>query len=346
MAPRAVIFGLSGTVLTDQERDFFRQSDPWAFILFARNVDNPAQLKRLCRDLRACVSRDALIFIDQEGGRVQRLRSPIWREAPAASRFGELYRVNKSAALQAIWLNFRLIAHELKTLGINANCAPVLDLPVPDADLIISDRAFADMPVPMVDMAHACMAGLTAGGVAPVIKHIPGHGRADVDSHKALPIIKASPAEMAASDYIPFQLLADAPMAMTAHVVLSAIDAQLPVTLSKKAMDELVRAELGYDGLVMTDDLDMKALHTGHSWAGDLRDLTARALAAGCDIGLHCNGDMASMEKIAAGAGRLQGRGLERAQNAQLLAGEAEEFDAKAGLAELDSLLGLCDAAA
>lgn len=333
MDPSAVIFGCSGPKLSAAEKAFFRDCNPWAFILFARNVETPDQIRRLTSDLRGSVGRDALIFIDQEGGRVQRLRAPQWRNAPSAARFGELYAGSPADAKRAIWLNYRLIADELKAVGVDANCAPVLDLPTPDADPIISDRAFSSDPDDMIDMAHAAMAGLTAGGVAPVIKHIPGHGRADVDSHKALPIIRAETDTLAQTDYRPFQAFTDAPMAMTAHIVLKDVDPDQPVTLSKHAMETVVRGALGYDGLVMTDDLDMKAL------SGDLKSLTSRALAAGCDIGLHCNGKMRSMVQVAKGAKPLEGDALRRAQMAECFSSAPEPFSAPLALAELSALL-------
>lgn len=333
MSPRAVIFGCSGPKLLPAEKAFFRDCDPWAFILFGRNVETPDQIRRLCDDLRSSVGRDALIFIDQEGGRVQRLRPPHFRSAPPAQDFGRLYARDPKAGLRAVWLNHRLIADELYGVGVTANCAPVLDMPAKGADPIISDRAFAGTPASVIDMAHAAMAGLMSGGVAPVIKHIPGHGRADVDSHKALPVIKTWERVLSETDYVPFQALCDAPMAMTAHIVVTHADPDLPVTLSPVAMTELVRGTLNYRGLVMTDDLDMKAL------SGDLEDLTRRALTAGCDVGLHCNGKMRSMVKVAKGAGRLTGDAAGRALTADMCAGMPDDFDAREALLELNTLM-------
>jgi beta-N-acetylhexosaminidase len=312
---------------------FFRDVDPWAFILFARNIETPEQVRRLCANLRNAIGREALIFIDQEGGRVQRLRPPHFRSAPSAQVFGALYGSDKSAGNRAIWLNHRLIADELRSVGVTANCAPVLDIPVSGADPIISDRAFSTRPEAVIDMAQAAMAGLMAGGVAPVIKHIPGHGRATVDSHKALPIISEDAAVLSVTDYKPFIAFNDAPMAMTAHVIVKSVDAKTPVTLSAHAMKTLVRGTLGYQGLVMSDDLDMKAL------SGDLETLTRRALNAGCDIALHCNGKMRSMVKVASGAGMLSDMALERALIADNIACEPGDFNAKTGLAELEDLL-------
>jgi len=333
MNPSAVIFGLSGPRLTRAEKLFFRDTDPWAFILFARNIETPAQVIRLTSELRDSVGRDCLIFVDQEGGRVQRLRPPHWTNYPAAARFGEIYDCDPEQGKRASFLAYRLIADDLKQLGINADCAPVLDLPKPNADPIISDRAFAKSTAPLIELAHACMAGLMAGGVAPVIKHIPGHGRAKVDSHKALPRIDTSRQTFEKTDFIPFQAFCDAPMAMTAHAVFSCSD-DTPVTTSQKAMTELVRAAIGFDGLVMSDDLDMKAL------SGSLTQKTRRALRAGCDIALHCSGHMKDMVKVAKGAKPLEGRALERALIAQYCGEYVTPFDRAAAQSELSHILG------
>lgn len=329
MAPRAVILGLKGPRLTANEAAFFRDADSWAFILFARNIETPDQMRRLNGDLREAVGRDALIFIDQEGGRVQRMTAPHWRKYPAAS----VYRDMGETAERAAWLHARLTAHDLRDVGVTANCAPVLDIPVADADPIISDRAYGKDAQGVTALAHATMAGYMAGGVAPVIKHIPGHGRATVDSHKALPLIETPISEMDATDFKPFKALQMAPMAMTAHVTLAAVDASAPLTLSRKGMSDIVRGALGYDGLVMTDDLEMKAL------SGDLSELTSRAHAAGCDIALHCSGNMANMVKVVAGSKRLSGASRMRAAIADNVACTPERFDVEAGRAEFDNLL-------
>jgi len=333
----AVIFGLEGPELKAGEVAFFRDCNPWGFILFTRNIETPDQVRKLCADLRSAVGRNALIFVDQEGGRVQRLGPPHWRKATYAFDFGELYRINKQAALRAVWLNFRLIADELRSVGITANCAPVLDLPIPEADPIISDRAFSRDPAEMISMAHACISGLTAGGVVPVIKHIPGHGRAKVDSHKELPVISATLYELAQTDFLPFAALADAPIAMTAHIVLKEIDPERPITVSKTALQKVIRGYIGYNGLLMSDDLDMKALQ------GDLTELTRDTLAAGCDIVLQCSGNMASMVKIAKGLSPLAGESLRRTHLAENLAESYEDFDPKAGLEEYTSLMEQLD---
>ncbi len=337
MSINAAIFGCLGPQLTKGESAFFRDCNPWAFILFARNIETPNQVRKLCTDLRESVGRDALIFVDQEGGRVQRLGPPHWRKAPFAGLFADIYDVDKRAARRATWLNFRLIADELRSVGITANCAPVLDLPVLGADPIISDRAFSSKPEIMIDLAHACMAGLSAGGVVPVIKHLPGHGRAQVDSHKSLPIITESLATLRQSDLIPFKALNQAPMAMTAHVVVNAVDPNAPITISKKAMSKIIRNELGYDGLVMSDDLEMKAL------SGGLTHLTEQSLAAGCDVVLQCSGKIPAMVKIAKGLRPLSPKSLARAQISEHMSDHQDDFDAKTSRAEYEHLMAKLD---
>ncbi len=337
MSINAAIFGCFGPELTRGEAAFFRDCNPWAFILFGRNIETPDQVRKLCADLRNSVGRDALIFVDQEGGRVQRLNPPHWRKAPFAGLFGDLYKLDKAAAKRATWLNFRLIAEELHEVGITADCAPVLDLPVWGSDPIISDRAFSYQSDEMIDIAHACMAGLTAGGIVPVIKHLPGHGRAKVDSHKALPVITESLEELSKTDFIPFKAFKEAPMAMTAHVVINAVDPSAPITISKLAMTKVIRGELGYDGLVMSDDLDMKALK------GDLTNLTQRALHAGCDVVLQCSGKLPAMVNVAKGLSPLSGESLRRAQLADLMSNPYETFNPVSALEEYESLIALMD---
>ena len=332
MSELAVILGLPGPKLTAAERVFFRDANPWGFILFSRNVESPEQLRRLTSDLRDAVGRDCLIFVDQEGGRVQRLRPPHWRNYPSGAAFAHLYAKKKRLGKRAAYLSYRLIADDLRKVGITANCAPVLDLPQKTADPIISDRAFGTKSVPIIDIAHAAMAGMMCGGVAPVVKHIPGHGRATVDSHKALPRIKASRKTLENSDFIPFRALADAPMAMTAHAVYEC-NSRSAVTVSKKSMTELVRAAIGFNGLVMTDDLDMKALK------GNLTRKTERALAAGCDIALQCSGKLPAMVEVAKGAAVLEGRAKRRAIVAENCAEHVTEFDRELAEHEFKALL-------
>ncbi|WP_409433746.1 beta-N-acetylhexosaminidase [Litorimonas sp. RW-G-Af-16] len=334
MSELAVILGTSGPKLTAAESVFFRDANPWGFILFGRNIETPAQVRRLCADLREAVGRDCLIFIDQEGGRVRRLRPPHWRDYPAASKFATLPTNDPAKRRRAAYLSYRLIADDLRQLGITADCAPVLDLPQKGADPIISDRAFDTHVAGIVEMAHACMAGLMAGGVVPVVKHIPGHGRATVDSHKALPIIENSLHVLNASDFLPFRWLNDAPMAMTAHAVYSKSSRQA-VTISPRAMTDLVRGKIGYDGLVMSDDLNMKAL------SGGLTRLTERTLGAGCDIALQCSGKMADMVKVVKGAKALKGKALMRARIAENCVDHITDFDRESANAEFDALMNL-----
>lgn len=333
MSPLSVILGLSGPSLTESERTFFRDADPWAFILFSRNIESPKQVQKLCSQLRESVGRDCLIFVDQEGGRVQRLRAPHWPTYPAASKFGALYDLAPEKGRRSAFLAYRLIADDLRNVGITADCAPVLDIPQPGADPIISDRAFSTRIEPIIDMAHSCMAGLMMGGVAPVIKHIPGHGRAEVDSHKALPEILTDRATLESSDFRPFQALKDAPMAMTAHAVYLA-HSKKAVTVSRKAMQDLIRDAIGFDGLVMSDDLDMKAL------SGTLTRKTERALAAGCDIALQCSGKMTDMVQVVKGATKLEGVSYRRAAVAANCTNSLAKFDREAAEAEFSDLLG------
>ena len=329
----ASIFGLAGPKLSAGERAFFRDASPWGFIIFARNIENPAQVARLCADIRDTVGRHAMIFIDQEGGRVRRMRPPHWRDYPAAAVLADIYRQNRSDGLKACYLHHRLMADDLRNVGINADCAPVLDLPVDGADPIISDRAFGDSAASIIDMAHAAMAGLMVGGVAPVIKHIPGHGRATVDSHKALPRIVEFELQLRMTDFIPFTALSDAPMAMTAHAVFDCVDKKVPLTLSNAAINHVVRDVIGFDGLLMSDDLDMKAL------SGGLTAKTERALAAGCDIALQCSGVLPAMVKVAKGAKSLSGEARRRADIADYSALYADDFDRASGEAKFDALL-------
>lgn len=331
MSMQAVIFGVAGPKLTAAEKAFFRDVNPWGFILFSRNIERPEQVRRLCSELRSVVGRDCLIFIDQEGGRVRRLRPPHWRNYPAASKFAQL-PVTPDLQKRAAFLSHRLIADDLRKLGITADCAPVLDLPQKGADPIISDRAFADNVADVVAFAHAAMAGLMMGGVVPVVKHIPGHGRAKVDSHKALPKIDSTRQTLEKTDYLPFRMLDQAPMAMTAHAVYT-YNSRSAVTVSRKSMTEIVRATLGYDGLVMTDDLNMKALN------GSLTKRTERSLQAGCDIALQCSGKMADMVKVANGAKALEGRALSRAKIAQRCADHMTPFDREKAEAQFDALM-------
>jgi beta-N-acetylhexosaminidase len=306
----AAIYGCSGLKLLPEERDFFGEAEPWGFILFARNCESPDQIRALTDALREAVGRDAPVLIDQEGGRVQRLKPPRWRAAPAGALFGKVFEKDPKRAKEGLAANCRLLAAELLEVGVNVDCIPVLDVPEPGAHDVIGDRAYArDANVIAVLGRVACDA-LMEGGVLPVIKHMPGHGRAKSDTHHELPVVDAPRAALEAVDFLPFRLMRDMPLGMTAHVVFSAIDPDRPATLSPIVIAEIVRGHIGFDGLLMTDDLSMKAL------AGSFSERTRNALAAGCDLVLHCNGERAEMEAVAAEAPVLSGAAAVRADAA------------------------------
>ena len=302
----AAIYGCSGHRLTEAERAFFAEARPWGFILFRRNIDSPEQVRCLTAELRDSIGDAAApILIDQEGGRVQRMGPPHWPKYPPGEAY--LKATNDPlAARELVRLGARLMAHDLKAVGINVDCVPVLDVPVPGAHDIIGDRAYAHDPARVSQLGRAAAEGLLAGGVLPVIKHMPGHGRAFADSHHDLPAVHADFATLDGWDFAPFKVLSDMPLAMTAHVVFDAIDPKRPATTSKKAV-KLMRAHLGFGGLIMTDDLSMKAL------SGSLRERAEASLKAGCDVVLHCNGDLDEMRQVAEGTGRLRGRAAKRA---------------------------------
>jgi len=332
---RAVIFGCKAYELSVDEQAFFRASDPVGFILFERNCQSPEQLRALCTALRESIGRpDAPILIDQEGGRVRRLKPPHWRMAQSARTFAELAGRDAAKGIEAIQLNAQLMAQELRDLGIDVDCAPVLDLPQSDADPIIGDRAYGTTPEMVARLARPVAEGLIAGGAIPVIKHIPGHGRARADSHKELPRVEASHADLSAHDFRPFRDLADMPMGMTAHVVFEAIDADAPATCSRKVIDSVIRGEIGFDGWLMSDDLSMKAL------SGGFEDRARAALDAGCDVVLHCNGDMAEMQAVAAGTRRMDDDAVRRLSRARaLIDSPCAALDRVAGEARLVQLM-------
>lgn len=307
LPPAAAILGCGGLTLGDDERRFFETVNPLGFILFARNVDTPDQVRALVRSLRDCVGRaDAPVLIDQEGGRVQRLRPPHWRKAPAGQPFAKLAERDLDLARRALRLNYRLIGRELAELGIDVDCAPVLDVPVPGAHDVIGDRAFGHTPDLVAELGRAVCDGLLDEGVLPVVKHIPGHGRSLVDSHLDLPVVEASRAQLEAQDFPPFRALADAPWAMTAHVVYKAIDDRAPATASVRVIEEIIRGIIGFRGVLVSDDLSMKAL------GGGFAERTRAALDAGCDLVLHCNGDMAEMQAVASALRPLTDTARER----------------------------------
>lgn len=314
MGITSVIFGCKGLELEPEERAFFTKTQPWGFILFGRNVDTPEQVAALVADLKSCVEHDDVpILIDQEGGRVRRLRPPHWPDYVSGSVIGDHYKQDKARGLRIAWLQSRLMACDLIKLGINVDCLPVLDVPVPGSHDVIGDRAYGHDVDSVTDLGLAASNGLLDGGVLPVIKHIPGHGRAGVDSHKALPVVTDDLETLKHSDFEPFKRLNKMPMAMTAHVTYEAIDKENCATLSKPVISDIIREFMGFDGLIMCDDISMHAL------SGDFSERTQRAFAAGCDIVLHCHGIMDEMEAIIASAPELTGDALRRANDATKL---------------------------
>ncbi len=308
---------------------------PWGLILFARNVEQPDQVRALTEEFRSLVGREAApVLVDQEGGRVQRLRPPHWRKFPPARQFGDLYRRDPVDGLRAVRLMTRLLAEELYDVGINVDCLPVLDVAQEGSHDVIGDRAYCGDPQVVSLLARAAVGGLMDGGVLPVIKHIPGHGRAMCDSHLELPVVEASVDELVAGDFAPFAALADLPLAMTAHIVFTAIDADAPSTQSPTVIGEVIRGRLGFDGLIMTDDLSMKAL------SGSMSDKISRSLSAGVDMMLHCNGNLAEMREAAAASGELSGKSLRRANRALDMLRPPGEFDRDAAEHTLRQIKG------
>lgn len=333
-APRRVIFGLAALELSGEEAAFFKEADPLGFILFSRNCETPEQVRALVHALRAITGRaDTPILIDQEGGRVQRLKPPHWRAAPPMQRFGDLARHDERAAIAAAWLNARLIADELVALGISHDCAPVLDVPSPDADPIIGDRAFAADPELVALLGQATCSGLMAGGITPIIKHIPGHGRATADSHVALPVVSASREELQAHDFPPFAALVRMPWAMTAHLVYTAFDPMAPATTSPIVLHQLIRQGIGFQGILISDDLCMSALK------GSPGERTRAALAAGCDLVLHCNGLLAEMRDVAEACDPLTPAQEQRLALAAAMLPPPEPFDRHVALDRLEILM-------
>jgi len=328
--PLAVIFGCAGLRLTTEEHAFFRATCPLGFILFQRNCETPDQVRELTATLRDAAGKPAApILIDQEGGRVARLQPPHWRRYPSAARIAALGELAQEAA----FLSARLIADDLATLSISVDCLPVLDLPVAGADPVIGDRAYGSEPTVVARLGRAAAEGLLAGGVLPVIKHIPGHGRAGVDSHFQLPKVAASLPTMERTDFAPFRALKDMPWAMTAHVLYEAIDPNRPATLSARVIDTVIRASIGFDGVLISDDLSMQAL--GGSIGARARD----ALAAGCDIVLHCNGDLDEMKQVAAAATSVTANAKRRLERGETLRVRSEPLDRRVSELRLDELL-------
>jgi beta-N-acetylhexosaminidase len=329
----AFICGCAGTVLNPEERAFIRQTQPWGLILFKRNVEDRAQMRALTSAFRELVGRsDAPVLIDQEGGRVQRMGPPHWQAYPSAASVGA--RGDYEEALATARLAARLIAHDLLEVGVNVDCTPVLDVAQSGMHAVIGTRSWSSDPGRVAAFGRAVAQEMIAGGVAPVVKHIPGHGRTTVDSHLELPIVTASRAELEASDFAPFAALRDLPMAMTAHLVYTAIDPQRPATTSPVIVSEIIRGAIGFDGLLLTDDLSMKAL------GGSFSERAAGAFAAGVDIALHCNGDLSEAREVAGASPELAGRSLRRAEQALArVAGGAAPFDVAAARARLAAAL-------
>lgn len=321
MAFKALIAGCSGPELTAGERDFFSAAKPCGLILFGRNCVSRDQISNLVAGVQDAIGERVLVLIDQEGGRVQRMGPPEWRAYPAARRLSALYAANHDEGLEAARLVSRLIARDLREVGINVDCLPVLDVPAPGAHDIIGDRAYGDDPETISILGRAAAEGLLDGGVLPVVKHVPGHGRAKADSHKDLPVIDASLEDLEAIDFKPFKALNDMPLAMTAHVVLKALDQTAPATISRLIMAEVIRKRIGFTGLVMSDDLDMAAL------SGQLAERARAVIAAGCDVVLHCSGVLPDMQVVADALPELEGVALERFEGAVDRIAEPVAFD-------------------
>ena len=323
----AVILGCSGPQLAPEEKTFLRDANPWGVILFARNIETPAQVRALIADLRDALGRNAPVLLDQEGGRVQRLRAPHWQEWTAPLDFVRA----TNASGRAMFLRYQLIAAEMHDLGFDVNCAPMLDVATDVSHDIIRNRCYGFDPDIVAEMGRATADGLLAAGVLPIIKHIPGHGRTPLDSHENLPVVDTPLSVLRNTDFAPFRALNDLPMAMTAHIVYPAIDPEKCATLSAPVID-MIRQDIGFDGLLMCDDLSMHAL------GGDFGDRAGGALAAGCDMLLHCNGERSEMEPILARTPALTGKAARRADTALAARKPPLEFDRAAALAEIKGL--------
>jgi beta-N-acetylhexosaminidase len=331
----AFISGCAGLALDDAERRFFASTRPCGLILFQRNCGMPEQIRTLIGDFKESVgSGEVLVVIDQEGGRVQRLKPPHWRHMPPARCYGRLYAIDRDMAALAAFAGARLTAAELYDLGISVNTMPVLDVPQEGAHEIIGDRAYGTNPETVIALGHAVMEGCLAGGVLPVIKHVPGHGRACADSHLALPRIDVEPAELDAVDFRPFHALRHAPLAMTAHVLLPAFDEWRPASVSPVIMGEVIRNQIGLTGLVMSDDLGMKAL------GGSFADRARGVIDAGCDVALHCSGNLAEMMEVADAVPPLAGLAAERFAHARAHLRAPEPFDAAEAMALVTEAAG------
>jgi beta-N-acetylhexosaminidase len=333
---KAMILGASGARLTPDEVSLYRDERPWGFILFARNCVELDQIKDLVASMRDAVGRpDAPVLIDQEGGRVQRIRPPMIERYPSAAALGELYRQDGERGLRAAWLMSRLHAFDLLRLGVTVDCLPVLDVPVQGASNVIGDRAYGFDPAEVAAMGRAAADGLKAGGMLPVMKHIPGHGRGMADSHHELPVVTASRAELEAHDFLPFVSMKDELMAMSAHIVFTAIDERDPATISPKVIEQIIRGHIGFDGLLISDDSSMNALK------GTIGERAARIMGGGCDIVLHCNGLMDEMKAVVKEVQPLSGRALQRAEAVERGFSDPDAADEKALRAEFHQMVAV-----
>lgn len=330
----ALITGLFGKLLTDDEAAFLKSSRPCGIILFSRNCESHQQIRTLISAAKEAVgAADLLVLIDQEGGRVQRLRPPLGRALPAASAYAAIFAQDERAACRAAKSAARLVAEDLASLGINTDCAPVLDVPVAGSHAIIGDRAYGATPEQVAKIGRAVAEGFIGQGMLPVIKHIPGHGRAMEDSHYDLPVVTASREELSRTDFEAFRLMADMPVAMTAHVVFTTIDKDNPASTSSIVTRDVIRGEIGFDGLLMSDDLSMKAL------SGSIRLRAEAVIDAGSDLALHCNGDLSEMQQAAAGVPRLEGRARERFEKALAITEQRRTFNVAKAEADLAAVL-------
>ncbi len=301
MATRAFITGLAGLTISANERTFLRDAQPWGLIIFKRNVSTPVQVTELVQSCRDALGWEAPVLVDQEGGRVQRLGPPHWPAYPPGARYGALYDREPASGIAAARLAGHLLAADLRSLGIDVNCLPIADVPVADGDEVIGDRAYGSEPGKVAAIAKAIAEGLQLGGVLPVLKHLPGHGRATADSHHRLPVVDTDRATLEATDFAAFRPLAGLPLGMTAHVVFSAIDPVAPATTSVTMVRQVIRGSIGFQGLLMSDDISMKAL------SGTIAERSRASLAAGCDVVLHCNGELSEMAAVASEAPELSG---------------------------------------
>jgi beta-N-acetylhexosaminidase len=334
MTARAFITGLAGLTISANERAFLREARPWGLIVFRRNISSVAQLAELTQSFRDVLGWEAPVLVDQEGGRVQRLGPPDWPAYPPGARYGALYDRDPASGLASAKLAGHLIAADLRAVGIDVDCLPIADVPVQGSDAVIGDRAYGTEPGKVAAIAAAVAQGLMAGGVLPVLKHLPGHGRATADSHHKLPVVDADRGTLEATDFAAFRPLAGLPLGMTAHVVFSAIDAIAPATTSVTMVQQVIRGFIGFRGLLMSDDVSMNAL------SGSIAERSRASLAAGCDVVLHCNGRLDEMTEVASVAPVLSGEALRRADAALSARTAPEEFDVAAARKIFDKMTG------